>query len=167
MTVEDAIRTAIDLEIKVRDVYLKAMDGTSDQAGKRIFRVLADEENSHHDYLQSKLDEWKKSGKITMERLNSAIPSKDITKKLVSRIEKRISEEDKGSELKILSKAYNLESETKDFYKKMEKELPEEGKDIFSRFVEIEEGHLAIVQAEIDYLTKTGYWLDIKEFDME
>jgi len=33
--------------------------------------------------------------------------------------------------------------------------------------VRIEEGHLTIVRAEIDYLTRTGYWFDFKEFDME
>jgi len=49
----------------------------------------------------------------------------------------------------------------------MTDELPLEGRRMFSRFVEIEEDHLAIVRAEIDYLTKTGYWFDIKEFDME
>jgi len=31
----------------------------------------------------------------------------------------------------------------------------------------IEEGHQAIVRAGIDYLSRTGYWFDIKEFDME
>ena len=49
----------------------------------------------------------------------------------------------------------------------MVRELPEEGKQLFAPFVEIEEGHLAIVRAEIDYLSKTGYWFDFKEFDME
>jgi hypothetical protein len=49
----------------------------------------------------------------------------------------------------------------------MTSQLSDEGQQVFARFVEIEEGHLAIVQAEMDYLSKTGYWFDIKEFDME
>ena len=39
--------------------------------------------------------------------------------------------------------------------------------DAFARFLEIEENHIAAVQAELDYITNTGYWFDFKEFDME
>ena len=49
----------------------------------------------------------------------------------------------------------------------MVNELPAEGHLLFFPFVAIEEGHLALVQAEIDYVSKTRYWFDIKEFDME
>jgi len=31
----------------------------------------------------------------------------------------------------------------------------------------IEEGHMPIFRAEIDYLSKTGYWFYFNEFDME
>jgi hypothetical protein len=40
--------------------------------------------------------------------------------------------------------------------------LPE-GQELFEHFVEIEDGHLAIVQAEIDSLTGTGAWFDVLE----
>ena len=46
-------------------------------------------------------------------------------------------------------------------------ELPNEGQRMFARFLEIEENHIAAVQFELDYLTKSGYWFDFKEFDME
>ena len=38
---------------------------------------------------------------------------------------------------------------------------------MFSRFLEIENGHIAAVQAELDYVMNTGYWFGFKEFDME
>lgn len=167
MTIEEAIKTAIKLEIQVRDVYQDAAESSKNPVGKRIFSLLASEEQGHHDYLKAKLNEWEKNGKITAEELNSAIPSKKDILAFVSRLKDDMSAEDRGSELQMLSKAFDLESKTNDFYKKMTIELPLEGKHMFSRFVEIEEDHLAIVQAEIDYLTKTGYWFDMKEFDME
>lgn len=167
MTIEEAIKTAIKLEIQVRDVYRNAAKASTDPAGKRIFSLLASEEQSHHDYLKAKLDEWKKNGTITAEELKSAIPSKETTKAFVNKLKGGMAGEERGGELQILSRALDLESETNDFYKKMTDELPLEGRRMFSRFVEIEEDHLAIVRAEIDYLTKTGYWFDIKEFDME
>ena len=49
----------------------------------------------------------------------------------------------------------------------MVNEMTDEGQKMFSRFLEIEENHIAAVQAELDYITHTGYWFDFKEFDME
>jgi hypothetical protein len=45
--------------------------------------------------------------------------------------------------------------------------LDADGKRLFERFVEIEEGHLAIVQAEMDLVTGSGYWFDTGEFRPE
>jgi hypothetical protein len=49
----------------------------------------------------------------------------------------------------------------------MVNELPDEAKGLFKRFLEIEEGHLALVQAQIDQALGTGYWFDVREFDLE
>ena len=167
MTIEEAIKTAIEFETQVRHLYRNAAEGTSDPVGKRIFKVLAEEEQGHLEYLRSKLDEWKKSGTLTAKRLDSAIPSRERISKGISALEARRSGDERGGELQMLSRALDVEAKTNDFYKRMVKELPKEGKQLFAHFVEIEEGHLAIVRAEIDYLSKTGYWFDFKEFDME
>ena len=52
-------------------------------------------------------------------------------------------------------------------HKKMVAELPPEGQKLFEPFVEIEEGHLDIVQAEIDSLTGTGAWFHVLEVNLE
>jgi len=49
----------------------------------------------------------------------------------------------------------------------MVRELPEEGQNLFSRFLEIEDGHAAVVQAEMDSVSHSGFWFDLKEFDLE
>jgi len=67
----------------------------------------------------------------------------------------------------ILSRALKAEVETSSFYQNMVNEMSDEGQKMFARFLEIEENHIAAVQAELDYITKTGYWFDFKEFDME
>lgn len=167
MTIEEAIKTAIDFETQVRQVYRDAAEGASDPVGERIFKVLAEEEQGHLEYLRSKLDEWKKSGTLTAERLDTVIPSRERISKGISALEARRPGDERGGELQMLSRALDVEAKTSEFYKRMVKELPQEGKQLFAHFVEIEEGHLAIVRAEIDYLSKTGYWFDFKEFDME
>jgi rubrerythrin len=99
--------------------------------------------------------------------LNTVIPSRERIRKAISTLEAHRSGDERGGELQMLTRALDVEVKTNEFYKRMVKELPKEGKQLFAHFVEIEEGHLAIVRAEIDYLSKTGYWFDFKEFDME
>ncbi len=167
MTLEEAIKTAIEFEAQVSDVYRHAMENTSDPIGKRTFGVLADEEQRHLNYLKSRLDELQRTGGITAEELDTAIPSQQMIREGISRLETRMTQKDKGDELQMLGKALEVENDTTNFYRKMANELSAEGQKVFARFVEIEEGHLAIVQAEIDFLSRTGYWFDVKEFDME
>ncbi|MGD9006323.1 MAG: hypothetical protein PVG41_00315 [Desulfobacteraceae bacterium] len=49
----------------------------------------------------------------------------------------------------------------------MTSELPGNIKEMFARFLEIEDAHVEAVKAELDYVMRTGYWFDFKEFDME
>jgi rubrerythrin len=167
MTIEEAIKEAITLEARIRDVYREAQEATVDRMGKRVFGVLADEEQGHLDYLQVKLDEWKRAGTVTVERLTSAIPSQQAIEAQVGKVGARVAGKDRGGELEMLTRAFDVEVETSEFYKQMARELPAEGQQLFAGFVKIEEGHVALVRAELDYLTKTGYWFDFKEFDME
>ena len=149
------------------DVYRHATENTSDPIGKRTFGVLANEEQRHLNYLKSRLHELQRTGGITAEELDTAMPSQQAIREGISRLETRMTQKDKGDELQMLGKALKVENDTTTFYRKMANELSAEGQKVFARFVEIEEGHLAIVQAEIDYLSRTGYWFDVKEFDME
>jgi rubrerythrin len=167
MTVEEAIKTAIEFETNVRDVYRNAVNVATDPVGKRVFNVLADEEEGHLAYLNHRLEELTQTGRITLETLATSIPSETIIRRGVSQLKSRIAERDKGTELELLRKAYDMEEKTSTFYRRMVAELSAEGQSLFKRFVEIEEGHLAIVQAEIDYLKGSGYWFDYREFGLE
>jgi rubrerythrin len=71
---------------------------------------------------------------------------------------------DYGAELELLKKALDLEIEATAFFRRMVAELDEEAQKLFARFVEIEAGHEAIVQAEIDALNGLGFWFDFTEF---
>ena len=150
----------------MRDSYLEAAEKSTDETGKRIFKVLGEEEQGHVDYLKSKLDEWKKTGKITTDKLETIVPSKKAIDEGVKKLDTTMSRDDYGSEMEMLRKALQLETDTSNFYRKMVDELGEDGK-MFEHFLKIEEGHKAIVQAEIDYINQTGYFFDFQEFNME
>ena len=167
MIMEDAIKAAIDYETRIRDIYRDAADRISDPAGKRILQMLGDDEQHHVEYLMDRLELWEKTGKLSDKKLESTIPSVDTIQRGMEKVSAHMSLKARRGEIEILSKALKAEVETSNFYERMVNEMQAEGQRMFARFLEIEENHIAAVQFELDYLTKSGYWFDFKEFDME
>jgi rubrerythrin len=167
MNVEEAIHMALDYETKVRDLYIDAMKKTNDAQGKKIFQTMAKEEQGHLDYLNSRLDHLKETGEVDNPELGTLVPNKEVITAGVQKLESGMAKETKEDEISLLKKALEMENETSTFYRKVVGELDGEGKAMFSRFMEIEEGHLAIVQAEIDSLTGAGYWFDFPDISFE
>jgi len=166
MEIEVAIKTALQYENRVVGVYQKAVKSTLDAAGKRVFETLVRDEQSHVKYLEHKLDEWKRTGQVTLERLDTLVPSPERIEDGVKKLHNRVATQSRENELKLLRRALDVEVETGAFYKSVVRELPAEGQKLFQRFVEIEEGHLKIVQAEIDSVSGLGFWFDMQEFDL-
>ena len=166
MTLEEAIKTAIDYETRVRDAYLDNVDNINDETGQRVFKTLGNEEQGHIDYLELRLSEWRKSGEVSLAKLETVVPAKEKIDAGVRKLKNTLQERDYGTEREMLTKALKMEQETSSFYAKMVMEMGESGT-LFARFLEIEEGHQAIGQAELDYLNKTGTFFDFQEFNLE
>lgn len=167
MTIEEAIKTGIEFEEQVRHVYSEAAKKFKDPVARKIFGVLADEEDRHLEYLESRLDEWERTGAVTAAALETAIPPQAAIDAAMGKLTRRMGEQDFGVELEMLKKALALEIEATQFFTRMVSELKDEERQLFSRFVEIERGHEAIVQAEIDAVTGLGFWFDYTEFKLE
>jgi len=167
MTLEEAIKTAIQYETKIRDVYRAAAQKVSEPAGKSFLETMAEDEQRHLDYLLDRLEHWKKTGKLTLPRLETVIPSDESIAKQMGKFKAEISKKARGDQKRILSRALKVEIETSDFYKNMVSEMTGKNQALFARFLVIENRHIAAVQMQLDYATKTGYWFDMKEFDME
>ena len=167
MTPDEAIKMAIEYETKIRDLYQDAAAGTQDPTGKRVFALLAEDEQRHLDYLRHKLAQWGETGKISMDDLASVIPPAKAIREGMKALKQTMSKEDRTDEKRMLAKALSVEVETSRFYQKMVDEMADDTRPMFARFMEIENEHVDIVQAELDYISHTGYWFDIKEFDME
>ncbi|MBZ0265017.1 hypothetical protein K8I28_10140 [bacterium] len=167
LSLEKAIKTALEFETKVRDVYNDAYENARDETGKRVFRVLAREEQGHLDYLNSRLQEWQKTGHIVPTKLESILPPREKIEDKVGTLERQMAVEDRGYELEMLEKALKVEKETSGFYKSVVDTMTDEGQEMFAQFLEIEEAHVAIVQAEIDAVSGNGFYFGISEFDME
>jgi rubrerythrin len=170
MKLDEAIKGALEYEAGVHRTYKEAMDRATDEKGRRIFEVLCNEEMEHIKYLRERLDEWKSTGKITLKKLETTIPTQAAIDEGVQRLRLQVSEQPAGKhdvELEWLQKALEVEVATSNFYKDMVSQLDGDGQKLFERFVEIEEGHQAIVQAEISCLSGMGFWFDTPEFNLE
>ena len=169
MKLEEAIKVALEYETGVHKVYLDAMNQTSDETAKRIFAVLCREEAEHLIYLEERLSEWQGSGKIQVKPLGTVLPRRDAIKKGLEELGETVKPKPTKQvlELELLKKALEAEIATSNFYKEMVRTLDGDGQKLFKRFVEIEEGHEAIVQAQIDAVGNWGFWFDTPEFRLE
>lgn len=167
MKLDAALKTALEYENRIRDLYIQAAQQTDDPAGKKIFQALADDEQHHVDYLNSKLDEWQRQGHVTLSALESSIPDKAAIRKEAESLEKKISDDARGLKQQMLSQALAMELETSRFYQTLVDSVPADYRPMFQRFLEIEDNHVEAVQFELDHLTQTGFWYGFEEFDME
>jgi rubrerythrin len=167
MDIESAITTALQFENRVVRVYEDAARNTLDPAGRRMFEILVKDERSHVNYLESKLGEWRSTGRVTPEKLSTLIPNRERIEEAVRKLRSRMATSKPEKELALLRRALEVEVDAGDFYRGVVRELPAEDRPLFQRFVEIEQGHQAIVQAEIDSVSGLGFWFDMREFDLE
>ena len=167
MNIEEAITTAIQYEKRVVQVYQDAVRASQDEIGKKIFAAFVKEEEEHVVYLVGRLNEWKATGRVTPASLGTVIPSRERIDAGIKTLESRVARKAPEAETRLLKRALDIEVETSAFYARVVHELPAEHRALFERFVEIEHGHQAIVQAEMNAVAGNGYWFDIPEITME
>ena len=167
MNVEEALKTAIEYETELRDIYFEAADAEDDEKGRQFFQSMGKDEQGHLDYLNDRLKQWQDTGKISAEKLKSAVPSQEVIERHSAGIKSLAEKDSRGLKSQMLSRALKMEIKTSEFYQKMVDMLPAEAQQMFARFLEIENNHIRTIEFELDYISKTGYWFDVKEFDME
>jgi rubrerythrin len=167
MTFDEIIHTAMELETRVGDIYAEAAEICSNSAVRRIFETLRDDERYHLLYLKQRLEEWEKSGDITLEPIKSVVPTSAKLRSHAKKLKQIITRNDHELIRGKLSQALQAEIETSNYYKEMVSRSSETTQKMFARFLEIENAHIDAVRYELDYHLKTGYWFDLKEFDME
>jgi len=168
MNLKEALTTAIGYETRVRDHYRKGASEILDPRGKRMFETLAREEQGHLSYLESRLEEWHRDGKVSTPELATAVPSLQW----IDEAKAKVAQNPAGTiavqgEIELLKIALELERSTSGFYRQLVDTVPASDRALFARFLEIEQGHLAVVQAEIDALAGHGSWFDVMEFRLE
>ncbi|WP_022665186.1 ferritin family protein [Desulfospira joergensenii] len=167
MNSEKIFITALHYEEKIRDLYLSAVKSIDDERGKAIFKALAEDEQSHVDFLKHSLEVLKSDGRIKRVDLESSIPPKDLYKDRIEKMQKTIPDQMFGDVKRVLSSALKLEIETSEFYEDACNKTEGTIREIFERLLEIERRHEDLVQIELDHVSNYGYWFNFMEIDME
>ena len=167
MDLGHAIVTAIKFESRVHAVYAEAAAAAGDAEARRAFSILRDEEMAHIRYLRRCLEEWRSTGMINEEELPNQLGSRAAIEAGVARVRDTVRGgsgiDDGGGELESLHTALAAERETENFSRQMVDRLDGDGRRLFRRFVEIEEGHVAVVRAQIELVSLTGTWIRVDD----
>lgn len=160
-------KTALEYEKKIRDLYLSAVAIIDDERGKRIFQTLADEEQSHVDFLEYSLETLQQEGSISVKQFTTSIPAIDDISKNIEEMKITIPEQMLGDVKRVLNSALKLEIETTDYYQEAFDQTEGDIKEVMGKFVRIEQRHTDVVRFELDYASNNGFWLDFPEISME
>ncbi len=159
------IAEAIKLEIRGKEFFLKAAEATHNELGQKMFERLAAEEVIHLETFSRLFsevlgsDNWKKEIPGSELKENSA-----VVESLVNRM--------KGaggkSELEALSIGLELEKKAiEHFSQAISASSSPEAKELFEKIAAEERYHYDLLQAQLDSLQNTGFWLDSAEFKMD
>jgi rubrerythrin len=161
-----ALKLAYEAEKSGLRMYLKLARNCNVLSGKNMFIQLASDEIDHLDLVE-KLIDINMSGKkythieVPAGRLSKILPSiNDISLQPVEKA--NITDEE------ALKVALAHELKARNFYlEESEKEYSEEVKKLFKDLAAVEDKHYLIIQTELDFINKDGFWFDIAEFSLE
>jgi len=163
--IKDAIKGAILLEINGRKFFNHAADITQHESGKKMFRFLAEEEAKHlktFTNLFSQIlegEDWKEY--ISSNEIQGEAP-------LVEKLKERMKRGEGKGETEALSIGMQLEMDAINYFQKAEEEADNPvAKKIFKEISEEEKFHYDLLQSQHDSVTKSGFWLDSAEFQMD
>lgn len=167
MNSEKIFVLALQYEKKIRNLYLSAVKTIDDERGKEIFKALAEDEQSHVDFLEHSIDVLKSDGRIDAAALESVIPPKDLYNEQIEKMRKTIPDRILGDVKRVLTSALKLEIETSKFYEDACKKTEGPIREVFEKLLEIEIRHEDVVQIELDHASNYGCWFNFMEIDME
>ncbi|MBU7019352.1 MAG: ferritin family protein [Theionarchaea archaeon] len=146
MNEAEVLGTALNLEKKGFTFYSEAEKKTENRTGKKMFAQLAREEEDHIRDIKNMFKN------LYPQRSEVDIPVFD----------EDISEY--SGEVEALRIGIEMEKKSIEFYTDWA-----EGNlgTLFKRLIEIEKSHLELLEAELDYVKRTGFWFDYFESSLE
>jgi rubrerythrin len=162
----EALKLGYEAEKEGLRMYLKLSRKSNVLSGKNMFIQLAADEVDHLELIEKFIEKHMAGKKyehieVPRSRLSKILPNiKDLS---LQPVEKAFLTDEEA--LKI---ALSHELKAKDFYaQEQQKTKVPEVKKLFSDLSKVEEKHYQIIQAELDFIHKDGFWFDAMEFSLE
>ncbi|MEM2983119.1 MAG: ferritin family protein [Candidatus Bathyarchaeia archaeon] len=160
----NALKLALDNELKEREFYLKNAERTKNTVGKRMFQQIADEELEHHERLKQLYDNWKRQ-----ERWPETLPLKvkdSLVRDILQNLEEKVEEGPwkDADDLNAIRIAIDFEAKGASYYAKLRDEVEDQKeKEFFNLLANIEHEHYVSLKDTEEYLTDPASWYTKKE----
>lgn len=152
MDLKQAFETAIKGEIEGRELYKAAADKTDDKKAGKVFKMLADEEQTHLDTLVKLATEYSEGRDVTVPDLPKPTTFEDAESPIFTR-EFKDKVGNKDFEMSTMSIGIKLELESEKFYKEMAQASDQDKlKEFFNYLADWERGHYDYLQKQIGFL---------------
>ena len=160
----EVLHTAMQIERDAHAFYSVAAAQTKDSAAVRMFLSLARAEMEHLGKLETaycaltKQDKWPSAQPASSSRILAVSPPSE--KPLAAATPD-------ARELDALQRGMRAERDAIAFYEgALEQATDPEARVLYEYLIGEEKGHLAILSAEHDYLTQTGFWFSYQGFQV-
>lgn len=172
LDVVEIVSMAIEAERAGHKFYIRAAEMTSDPKGKQMFNRLANDELAHTYWLMTVRQSLVRTGscevcKGDIEKIR--VPITDPAEYLfpVVGTTGEASKADQG-ELEAIQQGIETEKKAAAFYSEAADRVDDpDAKGLFRKLADWEDEHRRLLEAEYDYLTNTGFYFGIAEFELE
>jgi rubrerythrin len=164
--VATSLQTALEIEDQGLETFLQFARQTRDLTGKNMFIRLAMDEHEHRRIIERQLRKLLEGQ--PMEPI--AIPKSEVERIAPALREKQLKTRGESglAEVDALNTALDLERKAAAFFREHAARTNNaEAKAMFLRLAEWEDTHYDLIQAELDHINRTGFWLGIPEFQMD
>lgn len=163
-----ALQIAINMERSGIIDYLKYARKTSSKSGKDKLITLALDEVEHMSFLEKVLKQYLESNSITPVALKESDIPKLIPPLKNGKKELNAGEKSNVTDREILDIAITHEKKSLQYYQQNAEESQNlELKNIYTLLANEEKKHLQLLEAELDFISETGFWMGIPEFSVE
>lgn len=154
------MKTAILLERRGKAFYTKAAHDTGSEAVRKIFTMMAQDEDEHIQFLSMQFAEYEKTGKFAKNRFESPADDTEAIMILSEQVKKEVSAAD--FEAAAISAAIDFENRAMDVYQARANEATDPNeKEMYQTLADWERTHYNMLY-RLDEDLKEQIWFDNK-----
>ncbi len=157
--IADILKQAIIMEHRGKSLYEKVAEQTDNKEVKKIFDIMAEEEQTHIDFLSKQLANYNKTQKFDKNEFQSKQHAKDVVNNILTQeITEKIS--GAGFESAAISAAIDMENKSIEVYSDQAKKATDpNAKELFEWLANWEKGHHKLL-IELDKQLTEKVWYD-------